>query len=168
MFKNIRFLSSSTSSGSTIAPKGIDHKWNLGFFHNCKIIHSCDMVFFLSCIVCFSTLMRFISLTFSRYRFQYWMFFVNSYLCNHVGSCKFKVIAYCHKNWICEITNLVVIFKKNKMTNASMPNFSILPTISDEIFPRLCSDDPIQILFKLAWFLMLRTKPFLEGFVWSH
>ena len=73
-----------------------------------------------------------------------------------------------HKNWICEITNLIVIFRKNKMKNASMPKFSILPPISDEIFPRLCSDDPIQILFKLAWFLTLRTKPFLQGFVWSH
>ena len=69
----------------------------------------------------------------------------------------------------CEITNLVVIFRKNKMKDASIAKFSTLPPISDDILPQLCSDDPmIQILFKLAWFLTLRTKPFLEGFVWSH
>ena len=50
----------------------------------------------------------------------------------------------------------------------SMPKFSILSSISDEILPWLCSDDPIQTLLKMAWFLTLRTKPFLEGFVWSH
>ena len=64
---------------------------------------------------------------------------------------------------VCEITNLVAIFRKNKMKNASIPKFSILPPISDEILPRLCSDDPVQIFFQLVWFLTLRTKPFLEG-----
>ena len=47
-----------------------------------------------------------------------------------------------HKNLICKITNLVVIFRKSEMKNATMPKFSILPSISDEILPRLCSDDP--------------------------
>ena len=46
------------------------------------------------------------------------------------------------------------------MKYASMPKFSILPPIGDDKLPRLCSDDPIQILFKLAQFLTLRTKPF--------
>ena len=54
------------------------------------------------------------------------------------------------------------------MKYASMPKFSILPPISDEILLRLCSDDLIQILIKLARFLTLWTKPFLEGFVWSN
>ena len=54
------------------------------------------------------------------------------------------------------------------MKNASMPKFNMWPPISDGVMLRLCSDDPIQILFKLAWFLTSRTKPFLEGFVWGH
>ena len=66
-----------------------------------------------------------------------------------------------------EVTNLVVILKKNKIKNFSMPKFSILLPISDEILPLLCSNDNIQSHFELAWFLMLRTKPFLEGFVWT-
>ena len=68
----------------------------------------------------------------------------------------------------CEITNLVKIFRKKKMKDPSILKFGILPPISDEILPLLCSDKPIQILFKLAWFLTLRTKSFLKGFVWSH
>ena len=36
------------------------------------------------------------------------------------------------------------------MKNASMPKFSILPLISDEILPWFCSDDLIQILIKLG------------------
>ena len=74
-----------------------------------------------------------------------------------------------YQNLICEITNLVAILRKNKK-NASMPKRSILQPLSDNILPRLCSgsDNPIKILFKLAWFLTLRSKPFLEGFVWSH
>ena len=48
---------------------------------------------------------------------------------------------------------MVVTFRKNKMKHASMPKFSILPSISDEILLRLCSDDLIQILLKLARFL---------------
>ena len=64
---------------------------------------------------------------------------------------------------IWEITNLLVTFRKEK--NASMLKFSILPPISDDILLRLCSDDSIQILFRLTWFLTLRTKPFLDGFL---
>ena len=53
-----------------------------------------------------------------------------------------------HKKFICEIASLIVIFRKNKIKNASMPKFSILPPISDEILSRFCSDDPI--LFKIV------------------
>ena len=55
-----------------------------------------------------------------------------------------------HKNFICEISSLVVIFRKIKIKNASMPKFSILPQISDEILSWFCSDDPIQILIKIG------------------
>ena len=58
-------------------------------------------------------------------------------------------------NLICEIFNLVVIFGKNEMKNTSIPKFSTLPPISDDVLPQLCSDDPIQILFKMPWFLTL-------------
>ena len=46
-----------------------------------------------------------------------------------------------------------------------MPKFSILSPISDDILQQLCSDDPIKILFQLAWFLPLRIKPFLDVFI---
>ena len=42
------------------------------------------------------------------------------------------------------------MFRKNKMKNASMPKFSILPPISDDMLPRLCFDDHIQILLKIV------------------
>ena len=57
---------------------------------------------------------------------------------------------------------------ENNYAYAFLPKFSILPPVSDGILLRLWSDDPIQILLNLAWFLTLRTKLFLEGFVWSH
>ena len=54
-----------------------------------------------------------------------------------------------HKKFICEITSLVVIFRKIKMKNASMRKFGILPPISDAILPRFCSDYLIQIVIKI-------------------
>ena len=60
------------------------------------------------------------------------------------------------------------LLNRDHMRNTSMQKFTILPPTSDDILPRLCSDYPLQILLKLALFLTLRTKPFLEGFVWSH
>ena len=51
--------------------------------------------------------------------------------------------------FVCEITSLVAIFRNIKMKNASMPKFSFLLPISDDILPWLCSD-PIQILIKIG------------------
>ena len=53
-------------------------------------------------------------------------------------------------------------FHHQNVGKSVMPKFSILPPI----LPRLFSD--YSNPFKLAWFLTLRTKPFLGGFVWSH
>ena len=36
------------------------------------------------------------------------------------------------------------------MKNGSMPNFTILPSISDEILTRFCCDNLIQILIKIG------------------
>ena len=54
------------------------------------------------------------------------------------------------QKFICEITSLVVILRKTKMKNASMPIFSVLPSISDEILLRFCSDDLIQSHIKIG------------------
>ena len=51
---------------------------------------------------------------------------------------------------ICEITSLVVIFRNIKIKNAPMPTFSVLRPISNEILPRFCSDDLVQILIKIG------------------
>ena len=54
------------------------------------------------------------------------------------------------QNFDCKITSLVVIFGKNEMKNNSIPKFSILQPISDEILLRFYSDDLIQILIKIG------------------
>ena len=46
-----------------------------------------------------------------------------------------------------------------KTKNVCLAKISILVQIVGEILPQLCSNDPIQILLKTTWFLMLGTKP---------
>ena len=72
------------------------------------------------------------------------------------------------KNEICEIMGFVKIFRKNNVQDAYSPKISNLGQIVSEILTQLCSDDSIQILLNLTWFLILWTKPNLEGFVWSR
>ena len=45
-----------------------------------------------------------------------------------------------------------------KTKNVSLPKISMLAIVGD-ILPKLCSNDSIQILLKVAWFLTLGTKP---------
>ena len=72
------------------------------------------------------------------------------------------------KNEICEIMGFVKLFWKNNVQDAYLSRISNLGQIVSEILAQLCSDDSIQILLNLTWFLILWTKPNLEGFVWSH
>ena len=62
----------------------------------------------------------------------------------------------------------VEIIREITIKNVSMPKITMLVQIVGEILSQLCSNDSIQILLKMAWFLTLGTKPFLEGFVWGH
>ena len=52
--------------------------------------------------------------------------------------------------------------------NACLPKISILLQFGGEILALLCSDDSIQTLVILPWFLTLGTEVKLEGFVLSH
>ena len=72
------------------------------------------------------------------------------------------------ENEICEIMGFVKIFWKNNVQDAYSPKISNLGQIVSEILAQLCSDDSIQILLNLTWFLILWTKPNLEGFVWNR
>ena len=72
------------------------------------------------------------------------------------------------ENEICEIMGFVKISWKNNVQDAYLPKISNLGQIVSEILAQLCSDDSIQILLKLTWFLILWTKPNLEGFVWNR
>ena len=75
---------------------------------------------------------------------------------------------WCHKNEICEIMGFVKLFWKNNVQDAYSPKISNLGQIVSEILAQLCSDDSIQIHLNLTWFLILWTKPNLEGFVWNR
>ena len=44
----------------------------------------------------------------------------------------------------------------------------MLVQIVSELLSQLCSNDSIQILLKMAWFLTLGTKSILKGFVWGY
>ena len=69
---------------------------------------------------------------------------------------------------ICEIMGFVKIFWKNNVQDSYSPKISKLGQIVSEILAQLCSDDSIQILLNLTWFLILLTEPNLEGFVWNR
>ena len=66
---------------------------------------------------------------------------------------------------ISELMRFVEIIRAIKTKNVSLPRISMLVQIVGEILPKLCSNDSIQILLKMAWFITLGTKPILEGFV---
>ena len=72
------------------------------------------------------------------------------------------------ENEICEIMGFVKIFWKNNVQDAYSPKISNSGQIVSEILAQICSDDSIQILLNLTWFLILWTKPNLEGFVWNR
>ena len=59
------------------------------------------------------------------------------------------------ENEICEIMGFVKIFRKNNVQDAYSPKISNLEQIVSEILTQLCSDDSIQILLNLTWFLIL-------------
>ena len=62
---------------------------------------------------------------------------------------------------ISEPMRFVEIIREIKTKNVSLPRISMLVQIVGEILvlPQLCFNDSIQILLKMAWFLMLGTKP---------
>ena len=53
----------------------------------------------------------------------------------------------------------VEIFRAIKTKNVSLPKISMLVQIVGKILTQLCSNDSIQILLKMAWFLTLGNKP---------
>ena len=61
---------------------------------------------------------------------------------------------------ICELMRFVEIIREIKTKNVSLLRISMLVQIVGEI-----SNDSIQILLKMAWFITLGTEPILEGFV---
>ena len=61
----------------------------------------------------------------------------------------------------------VEIIRKLKTKSVSLPKISILVQIVGEILPQLCSNDCIQILLKMAWFLTSGTKPIKKNSVGS-
>ena len=62
----------------------------------------------------------------------------------------------------------VKILWKNNVQDAYSPKISNLGQIVSEILAQLCSDDSMQILLNLTWFLILWTKANLQGFVWNR
>ena len=80
---------------------------------------------------------------------QYFTLSLRSFVKYRVPKC--EVI----KNEICEIMGFVKIFRKNNVQDAYSPKISNLGQIVSEILTQLCSDDSIQILLNLTWFLML-------------
>ena len=69
---------------------------------------------------------------------------------------------------IFEIMGFVGIFWKKNIWKTYLPKTSIVGQIVLEILVPFCSDDFIQILSNLIWFLILWTETNLEGFVWNH
>ena len=58
----------------------------------------------------------------------------------------------------------VKLFWKKNVQDAYSPKISNLGQIVSEILAQLCSDDSIQILLNLAWFIRLGTRRY-ENFV---
>ena len=59
------------------------------------------------------------------------------------------------ENEIFEIMGFVKIFSKNNVQDTYSLKISNLGQIVSEILAQLCSDDSIQILLNLTWFLIL-------------
>ena len=53
----------------------------------------------------------------------------------------------------------VEIIREIKTIYVSLLKIRMLVQIVSDLLPRLCSNDSIQILLKIAWFLMLETTP---------
>ena len=66
---------------------------------------------------------------------------------------------------ICELIGFVEIILVIKTKNVSLLKTRVLVQIVSELLPQLCSNDSIQILLKMAWFITLGTEP---RFVWGH
>ena len=60
---------------------------------------------------------------------------------------------------ICKLMRFVEIIRAIETKNVSLLKISMLVQIVSGILPQLCSNDSIQILLKMVWFLMLGTKP---------
>ena len=56
---------------------------------------------------------------------------------------------------ICKPMGFVEIIREIKAKNVSLPRISMLMQIVGDILPQLCSNDSIQILLKMAWFITL-------------
>ena len=81
-------------------------------------------------------------------------------LCQFANSCCHRV-AKCDvtKIKICEFMGFVEIIWEIKTKYVSLLKIRMLMQIVSDLLPQLCSDDSTQILLKMAWFLMLGTKP---------
>ena len=60
---------------------------------------------------------------------------------------------------ICELMGFGKIIREIKTKYVSLLKIRMLVQIVSELLPQLCSNDSIQILVKMAWFLTLGTKP---------
>ena len=60
---------------------------------------------------------------------------------------------------ISELMGFVKIIREIRSKNVSLLKTSMLVQIVSEILPQLCSNDSVQILVKMAWFLTLGTNP---------
>ena len=73
---------------------------------------------------------------------------------------KSNIVAKCDitKITICELMGFVEIIREIKTRYVSLLKFRMMVQIVSELLPQLCSNDSIQILLKMAWFLTLGTK----------
>ena len=60
---------------------------------------------------------------------------------------------------ICELIGFAQIILDIKTKYVCLIKIRMLVQIVSEILPQLCSNDSIQILLKMSWFLTLGTKP---------
>ena len=63
---------------------------------------------------------------------------------------------------VCELMRFVEIIREINTKNVSLPRISMLVQIVGDILPQLCSNDLIQILPKMVWFITLGTEPILS------
>ena len=61
---------------------------------------------------------------------------------------------------ICELIGFVEIIQDIKTKQVSLLKIRMFVQIVSELLQQLCSNDSIQFLVKIAWFLTLGTKPF--------